>query len=123
MKVEYSRAVIEALESAPPSVRQAFFKQVTFLVQNLHHPSLHAKKFDESRDRWQARVNQNWQPCTEHRVAAITYSGVENVDLRRSAELPSRLRGGRCQGTPDCRHRDDAHRGCGVVPGDPPAAA
>jgi hypothetical protein len=28
-------------------------------VQNLHHPSLHAKKFDESRDRWQARVNKN----------------------------------------------------------------
>lgn len=61
MKIEYSRAVIEALESAPSSVRKAFFKQVSFLVRNLHHPSLHAKKYDESSDRWQARVNQDWR--------------------------------------------------------------
>jgi mRNA-degrading endonuclease RelE of RelBE toxin-antitoxin system len=61
MKVEYSQAVIESLESAPSSVRKAFFKQVAFLARNLHHPSLHAKKFDESRDRWQARVNKDWR--------------------------------------------------------------
>jgi hypothetical protein len=42
-------------------VRKAFFKQVTFLAGNLHYPSLHAKKYDESRDRWQARVNRNWR--------------------------------------------------------------
>jgi plasmid maintenance system killer protein len=28
---------------------------------NLHHPSLRAKKYDESDDRWQARVNKNWR--------------------------------------------------------------
>ncbi|MGA2040341.1 MAG: hypothetical protein ABSH42_13775 [Bryobacteraceae bacterium] len=61
MKVEYSQAAIEALENAPSSVRKAFFKQVTFLVQNLQHPSLHAKKYDESSDRWQARVNKDWR--------------------------------------------------------------
>ena len=42
-------------------MRKAFFKQVTFLAGNLHHPSLHAKKYDESKDRWQARVNKNWR--------------------------------------------------------------
>jgi len=30
------------------------------LVQNLHHPSLRAKKYDEANDRWQARVNNAW---------------------------------------------------------------
>ena len=39
----------------------AFFKQVTLLAGNLQHPSLRAKKYDESRDRWQARVNMNWR--------------------------------------------------------------
>ena len=56
MKAEYSNAVNEALEDALAAVRKAFFKQVGLLVQNLHHPSLHAKKYDESNDQWQARV-------------------------------------------------------------------
>jgi mRNA-degrading endonuclease RelE of RelBE toxin-antitoxin system len=61
MKAEYSDAVNEALENAPAAVRKAFFKQVNLLVQNLQHPSLRAKKYDEAKDRWQARVNKNWR--------------------------------------------------------------
>jgi hypothetical protein len=30
-------------------------------VQNLSHPSLRAKKFDEAKDIWQARVNRSWR--------------------------------------------------------------
>ncbi|MCC6368418.1 MAG: hypothetical protein IT165_33245 [Bryobacterales bacterium] len=56
MKVEYSTAVTEALENAPDAVKKAFFKQVKLLEQNLRHPSLRAKKYDETTDRWQARV-------------------------------------------------------------------
>ena len=61
MKAEYSEAVTEALALAPAPVRKAFFKQINFLVQNLQHPSLHAKKYDEANDRWQARVNRDWR--------------------------------------------------------------
>lgn len=61
MKVEYGDAVAAALETAPPAVRKAFFKQIKFLQQNLHHPSLRAKKYDEAKDRWQARVNKDWR--------------------------------------------------------------
>ena len=32
-----------------------------FFAGNLHHPSLRAKKYDESKDRWQARVDKNWR--------------------------------------------------------------
>ena len=31
------------------------------LVRDLHHPSLHAKKYDERKDTWQARVNRDWR--------------------------------------------------------------
>ncbi|HYN25715.1 MAG TPA: hypothetical protein VES69_11810 [Pyrinomonadaceae bacterium] len=31
------------------------------LLQDLRHPSLRAKKYDERRDIWQARVNRNWR--------------------------------------------------------------
>jgi mRNA-degrading endonuclease RelE of RelBE toxin-antitoxin system len=58
MKIAYSRQALQSLIDAPPSARKAFFKQVRFLANNLQHPSLHAKKYDESRDLWQARVNQ-----------------------------------------------------------------
>src|ERR1017187_2683127 len=61
MKIDYLPRALEALKDAPADVRKAFFKQVTFLAGNLHYPSLHAKKYDESRDRWQARVNKNWR--------------------------------------------------------------
>jgi len=61
MKAKYSDAVTEALELAPAAVRKAFFKQINFLVQNLQHPSLHAKKYDEANHRWQARVNRDWR--------------------------------------------------------------
>jgi len=32
-----------------------------FLLTNLLHPSLHAKKYDEAKDLWQARVNKDWR--------------------------------------------------------------
>jgi plasmid maintenance system killer protein len=31
------------------------------LENNLLHPSLHAKKYDEAADLWQARVNRAWR--------------------------------------------------------------
>ena len=61
MKADYSERAYKALEDAPPSVRKAAFKQIALLEQNLHHPSLRAKKYDESRDLWQARVNRDWR--------------------------------------------------------------
>jgi len=61
MKIDYLPGVLEALDDAPAAVQKAFFKQVKFLEQNLLHPSLHAKKYDESQDLWQARVNRAWR--------------------------------------------------------------
>ena len=61
MNIDCLPRALEALKDAPADVRKAFFRQVTFLAGNLHHPSLHAKKYDESRDRWQALVNKNWR--------------------------------------------------------------
>lgn len=61
MKVVLSDGAIESLHNAPVSVRRAFAKQLRFLADNLLHPSLHAKKYDEGKDIWQARVNKDWR--------------------------------------------------------------
>jgi hypothetical protein len=61
MKASYAKKALDSLETAPASVRKAFFKQVALLVQDISHPSLRAKKYDESQDLWQARVNKGWR--------------------------------------------------------------
>ena len=61
MKLDYTPAATRALEKAPARIRKAFYKQAAFLLRDLHHPSLRAKKYDEARGIWQARVNYTWR--------------------------------------------------------------
>lgn len=61
MKIVLSDRAIESLKDAPTAVQRAFYKQLRFLETNLLHPSLHAKKYDEAADLWQARVNREWR--------------------------------------------------------------
>lgn len=61
MKLQYTWHALDVLKDLPPAVRKAFYKQAGFLVQDLNHPSLRAKKFSETEDKWQARVNRSWR--------------------------------------------------------------
>jgi hypothetical protein len=61
MILRFSKHFLRNYSKAPKAVQEAFDKQSQFLVQDLHHPSLHAKKYDEARDVWQARVNYTWR--------------------------------------------------------------
>jgi mRNA-degrading endonuclease RelE of RelBE toxin-antitoxin system len=40
-------------------IQNAFEKQINLLLQDIRHPSLRAKKYDEGVDIWQARVTKN----------------------------------------------------------------
>jgi hypothetical protein len=59
MNIALKERAIASLASATPLVQRAFIKQIYFLARNLQHPSLHAKKYDESKDLWQARINDD----------------------------------------------------------------
>lgn len=61
MRLRYSGHFMRRYEKAPASVRKAFDRRAGFLLENLQHPSLRAKKYDESRGVWQARVNRDWR--------------------------------------------------------------
>ena len=61
MRARYSQRFLRQYASAPAEVRKAFDKQVGFLLENLSHPSLRAKKYDEALGLWQARVNRDWR--------------------------------------------------------------
>jgi mRNA-degrading endonuclease RelE of RelBE toxin-antitoxin system len=61
MKLDYTQSALDTLKTLPPPIRKAIYKQAAFLVENLRHPSLRAKKYNEAEDKWQARVNQDWR--------------------------------------------------------------
>lgn len=42
-------------------IQRAFDKQLALLLRNLRHPSLRAKKYEEGRDIWQARVSKDYR--------------------------------------------------------------
>ena len=48
MKIRYNPIATKAFAEAPSQIQKAFLKQAAFLVQNPHHPSLHAKKYDDA---------------------------------------------------------------------------
>ena len=61
MRALYTARFIRQLDDAPAEIRRAFSKQLTVLLQNLRHSSLHSKKYDEARDIWQGRVTGSWR--------------------------------------------------------------
>lgn len=49
------------LVALPAVVKKKFEKQLRFLLQDIRHPSLRAKKHEEKKGIWQARVDDNYR--------------------------------------------------------------
>ena len=61
MRIDYAPQFRKAYNKLPPKIIQKLRKQVGLLAKDLRHPSLHAKKYDEKDDIWQARVDSSWR--------------------------------------------------------------
>lgn len=61
MRLDYSPQFLRSYAKSPSRIQKLFQKQVALLLQNLRHPSLRAKKYDEARNIWQARVDGGWR--------------------------------------------------------------
>jgi mRNA interferase RelE/StbE len=61
MKLRFTERADKDYADLPAKERKAFKKQLAFLLTNLQHPSLRAKKYDEANDLWQARVTRSWR--------------------------------------------------------------
>ena len=61
MRAFYTKRFLEQYASAPPAIQRAVDRRIALLVQNLRHPSLRAKMYDEARGMWQARANGGWR--------------------------------------------------------------
>ena len=58
MKIKYHPRFKEEFRKFPKYIQNKFYKQIEFLLRDINHPSLRAKKYDESRGIWQARVDK-----------------------------------------------------------------
>ena len=61
MRYAFVKGFQNKLEDLSSEVQKKFFKQLKFLLHDIRHPSLRAKKFDESLSIWQARVDDNFR--------------------------------------------------------------
>jgi mRNA interferase RelE/StbE len=61
MQLFYTERFRRSYADAPDEIRKQCDKQVALLAQDLRHPSVRAKKYDEERGIWQGRVNRNWR--------------------------------------------------------------
>ena len=61
MQLYYTERFRPSFADAPLRVQKQCDKQLALLAQDLRPPSLRAKKYDESRDIWQGRVNASWR--------------------------------------------------------------
>ena len=61
MRARWTNRFRRDFRAAPAAIRSVFEKPLEFLVHDLRHPSLRAKKNDEANDIWQARVTGAWR--------------------------------------------------------------
>jgi mRNA-degrading endonuclease RelE of RelBE toxin-antitoxin system len=61
VKVRFTERADKDYAALPSGVRKTFAKQLGCLLNKLTYPSLRAKKYDETNDIWQARVNRSWR--------------------------------------------------------------
>ncbi len=61
MRLRFTERADKDYADLPADIRKTFAKQLRFLLANLRHPSLHAKKYSEGEDIWQGRVTRGWR--------------------------------------------------------------
>lgn len=57
MRVRFAEPFLRRFKKLPKEIKRKFEKQLAFLLNNIQHPSLRAKKYDETQNIWQARVS------------------------------------------------------------------
>ncbi|MGH7629277.1 MAG: hypothetical protein ACREOF_07785 [Gemmatimonadales bacterium] len=61
MRVRFTTRSRRQYADASSEIQRAFDRRLALLLQDIRHPSLRAKKYDEAHDIWQARVTKGWR--------------------------------------------------------------
>jgi mRNA-degrading endonuclease RelE of RelBE toxin-antitoxin system len=89
MRPVFTRSFVRDYQRLPQRIQRRFDRALVFLLANLRHPSLRAKKMEgqrdpEGRDIWQARVTQAYR--FTFAIAGDTYAlyrvGPHDIECR-----------------------------------------
>ena len=61
MRIELTRRADKEYDKLTAQLQRQVDKQFDFLLENLRHPSLDAKKYGGTDDVWQGRVNRDYR--------------------------------------------------------------
>ena len=61
MRLEYTPHLQRGFVKLAKGIQNKFAKQVAHLLRDIRYPSLHAKKYREADDVWQARVDDHYR--------------------------------------------------------------
>jgi mRNA-degrading endonuclease RelE of RelBE toxin-antitoxin system len=61
IRIKLAETAIRQYQTLTPNQKKKADKQFEHLVQDIRHPSLHAKKYKGSGDLWQARIDKDWR--------------------------------------------------------------
>lgn len=61
MKVVTLKPFDNTYAAIPENIKRKVAKQIRFLTRSMRHPSLRAKKYDETNDIWQARIDKGYR--------------------------------------------------------------
>jgi mRNA-degrading endonuclease RelE of RelBE toxin-antitoxin system len=61
MKIIFISRADKEYRSLSTELQALARKQFSFLLTNIHHPSLRAKKYDEEGGVWQGRINRSYR--------------------------------------------------------------
>jgi mRNA-degrading endonuclease RelE of RelBE toxin-antitoxin system len=61
MRLRFTERADKDYADLPANLRKAFAKQLRYLLADLRHPSLCAKKCSEGKGIWQGRVTRGWR--------------------------------------------------------------
>lgn len=72
----YSEKFIKAYGRLPLSIQRKVDKQIKFLLQDLRHPSIRAKKLEGFQNVWEGRVDRSYRFVFTIQDETITFIGV-----------------------------------------------
>jgi mRNA-degrading endonuclease RelE of RelBE toxin-antitoxin system len=61
MRIRLSDGAIRQYQDLTPSLKKKADKQFEYLLLDIRHPSLHAKKYRGHDDLWQGRIDKDWR--------------------------------------------------------------
>jgi len=61
MKIKLTAGAQKQFIHLPDDVRKKARKQFGYLLEDIHHPSLHTKKYQGELNLWQGRIDKGWR--------------------------------------------------------------